>query len=288
MSDLNMQTQFSESPFIRFWLRIPVFIRAIVSGAFVNTVGVGAWLLCLIVFPAPWSVIVMGGILWLYWKYFSGSWWPRSTAETRRNNFRAGKSSLTAWKWGLLGTFVFVVIFQSAAVLTFRLIEFPAEASADYGLDALPLWEAWITILMASLVAGICEETGFRGYMQVPLEERYGPAAGIVIVSIMFTVFHLHQAWAQPVLVQIFVISVLYGILAYATGSLIPSMIAHTIMDVFNFSFWWTDLAGNFELQTIAVTGIDPLFITAVLLFVASLALFFWVIRKIMSVRNQT
>jgi hypothetical protein len=141
---------------------------------------------------------------------------------------------------------------------------------------------------MASLVAGICEETGFRGYMQVPLEERYGPAVGIVIVSIMFTVFHLHQAWAQPVLVQIFVISVLYGILAYASGSLIPSMIAHTIMDVFNFSFWWTDLAGNFELQTIAVTGIDPLFITAVLLFVASLALFFWVIRKIMSVRNQT
>jgi hypothetical protein len=123
--------------------------------------------------------------------------------------------------------------------------------------------------------------------MQVPLEQRYGPAVGITIVSIMFTVFHLHQAWAQPVLIQIFAISVLYGILAYASGSLIPSIIGHTIMDIFNFSFWWTDLAGNFELPAVAVTGIDPLFITAVLIFMASLALFFWVIRKMMTVRKQ-
>jgi membrane protease YdiL (CAAX protease family) len=230
----------------------------------------------------------MGGILWLYWKYFSGSWWPGATAEARSRSFRAVKLSTAVWKWSLVGTFLFVVVLQSAAVLTFRLIEFPAEASADYGLDVLPVWEAWITIIMASLVAGICEETGFRGYMQVPLEERYGPAAGITIVSIMFTVFHLNQAWAQPVLFQIFAISMLFGILAYASGSLIPSIIGHTIMDIFNFSFWWTDLAGNFELQTIAVTGIDPLFITAVLIFVASFALFFWVIRKIMTVRQQT
>jgi membrane protease YdiL (CAAX protease family) len=230
----------------------------------------------------------MAGVLWFYWKYFSGSWWPRSTAKARRSSFRAGKLSPAGWKWGLVGTFLFVVIFQSAAVLTFRIIEFPADASADYGLDALPLWEAWITIIMASLVAGICEEIGFRGYMQVPLEERYGPAVGIAIVSVMFTVFHLHQAWAQPVLIQIVAISTLYGILAYASGSLIPSIIGHTIMDVFNFSFWWTDLGGDVELPMIAVTGIDPFFVTVVLILVASLALFVWVIRNMIAVRKHT
>ena len=288
MSDLDKQTQSTDSPLIRSWQRIPVLIRAIVSGAFVQSIGVGAWVLCLAVIPAPWSAVVMGGILWLYWKYFSGSWWPRSTAAARSKKFRAVKLSTAAWKWSLAGTFLFVLVLQSAAVLTFRLIEFPAEASADYGLDALPVWVAWITIIMASLVAGICEEIGFRGYMQVPLEERYGPVVGITIVSIMFTVFHLHQAWAQPVLFQIFAISTLFSILAYTSGSLIPSIIGHTIMDIFNFAFWWTDLAGDFELQTIAVTGIDPLFITAVLIFVVSLALFFWVARKTMAVRQQT
>ncbi len=289
MSEMDKQTQSSEHPIVNMWRRIPILIRAIVSGAFVSTVGVGVWLLCLAVLPAPWSVVVMGGYLWFYWKYFSGSWWPRSTAEARRISFRAEKLSPFSWKWGLVGTFLFVVIFQSVAVLTLRLVEFPpAEASADYGLDAVPLWEAWITIIMASMVAGICEEIGFRGYMQVPLEKRYGPLVGIAIVSLMFTVFHLHQAWAQPVLIQIFAISALYGILAYASGSLIPSIIGHIIMDIFNFSFWWTDLAGDFELQTIAVTGIDPLFISAVLIFVASLMFFFWVIRKMMTVQKQT
>jgi membrane protease YdiL (CAAX protease family) len=288
MSDLDKPTQFSGSPIIRFWQRIPVLVRAIVSGAFVEAVGVGAWVLSLAVIPSPWSVIVMGGILWLYWKYFSGSWWPSSTAEARSKNSRAVKLSPAVWKWGLAGTLLFVVVFQSATVLTFRLNDFPAEAAADYGFGGLPVWEAWITIIMASLVAGICEETGFRGYMQVPLEDRYGPAAGITIVSILFTVFHLGQAWAGPVLFQIFAISMLFGILAYTTGSLIPSIIGHTIMDTFNFAFWWTDIGGHIEFQTIAVTGIDPLFITAVLIFVASLALFFWVARKTVAVRQQT
>ena len=244
--------------------------------------------MCLAVIPAPWSVIAMGGVLWLYWKYFSGGFWPRATADARRKYFRAVKLSTDVWKWGLVGTFLFLVIYQSATVLTFRLIEFPAEASADYGLHVLPVWQAWIIIIMAALVAGICEETGFRGYMQVPLEERYGPFVGITIVSIMFTVFHLNQAWAGPVLFQIFTAGVLFGVLAYTSGSLIPGIIGHTIMDIFNFAFWWTDLGWNFEIQTIAVTGIDPLFSISVIIFITSSALFFGVARKIKAIRQQT
>lgn len=288
MSDLDKQTPYSDSPIIRSWQRIPVLIRAIVSGAFVSTIGVGAWVLVYPI-PAPWSIAVMSGVLWLYWKYFSGSWRPRVTAEARRNNFRAVKLSAAVWKWGLVGALLFVVVVQSGLVMTFRIVEFPAEAfKAEYNLDALPVWIAWISIIMASLVAGICEETGFRGYMQVPLEERYGPAVGITIVSIVFLVFHLHQAWAPHVLFQIFAASVLWGILAYVSGSIIPGIIGHTIMDIINFSFWWSDVAGKFERQTIAETGIDFHFITWVLIFGVAIALFFWVTRKIMAVRQQT
>ena len=287
MSDLDGKTQRPESPIRRFWQRIPVLVRAVVSGLLVTFVGGGIWLLLLAVIPAPWSVIAMGVVLWFYWKYFSGSWWPSSTAEARSRKFRAVRLSAGVWKWGLLGAFLFVAIVLSATVLTFRLVEIPAEASADYGLDALPVAQAWLIIIMASLVAGICEETGFRGYMQVPLEERYGPAAAIAIASVMFTVFHLNQAWAGPVLFQILAIGALLGVLAYASGSLIPSIIGHTIMDIFNFAFWWTDLAGVPELHTIAVTGIDPPFITAVVVFLVSLALFFGVARRMLAVRQQ-
>jgi len=63
MNNLDKQTQSSDSPIIRLLQRIPVLIRAIVSGVFVTFVGAGVWLLCLAVIPAPWSVIVMGGVL---------------------------------------------------------------------------------------------------------------------------------------------------------------------------------------------------------------------------------
>lgn len=136
-------------------------------------------------------------------------------------------------------------------------------------------------------MAGICEETGFRGYMQVPLEKHFGPGVGITIVSILFVIFHLNQAWAPPMLFPLFALSAMMGILAYTFGSLIPPMIGHTIIDVFNFSYWWSDVAGSFERRPIAETGFDLHFITWVLILVVAAALFVWTARKLMDVRQQ-
>lgn len=141
---------------------------------------------------------------------------------------------------------------------------------------------------MSALVAGITEETGFRGYMQLPLEKRYGPIVGITIVSIVFLIIHLHQAWVTPLLFHVFVLSVMFGILAYTTGPLIPAIISHTVLDIFNFSFWWTDVAGRFERQTISETGIDPHFVIWALILVTSIALFIVFTRKLLTLRQQT
>jgi membrane protease YdiL (CAAX protease family) len=184
---------------------------------------------------------------------------------------------------------LFVVVVQSAFVVTFRLIEYPAARfTEEYAFDALPLGLAWVAILMSSSVAGICEETGFRGYMQVPLEKRYGAGAAIGITSLMFVLVHLEQAWAAPLLLHIFALSALLGILAYASGSLIPSMIGHAVMDVFNFSYWWSDVAGRWEMRTILETGIDLHFILWSLVLGGAAASFFWVTRKTMAARQRT
>jgi membrane protease YdiL (CAAX protease family) len=179
-----------------------------------------------------------------------------------------------------------VVVMESGFVITFRILKFPAEAWAlGYDFSAVPLWLAWLLIVMAALVAGITEEVGFRGYMQVPLEKRYGSVVGITIVSIVFIVSHLNQAWAPPVLFLLFAISVMWGILAYTSGSLIPGIISHTVADIFNFSYWWTDVAGRFDKRPIAETGIDAHFVVWVLIFVASVALFSWAARKTLAAR---
>jgi len=267
----------------RMWDRLPLIIKAMVSGAFVSSIGVFTWGGMLSLFPGPWVILPMVFILWLFWKVFSGNWGRKDCKEIRKENFRLTKLVPFVWKWGLMGAILFVVIIQSAFVITFRLIEFPAEKfTADYKLlDSFPQWIAWLVLIMSSVVAGVCEETGFRGYMQVPLEKRYGPVLGIVLTSFVFTLIHIGHTWAFPILPHIFFASVLLGILAYRSGSLIPGIIGHSILDIFDYSVWWSDLTGGFVKKTIFKTGIDIHFIVWILIFLIALFGFFWIIGKL-------
>lgn len=289
MGDVDRRAHSSGSAASRLWQRVPLVVRAVVSGILVSGIGVYGWLAVGALQPGLWSLVVMGGLLWLYWKYLSGSWWPVSTAEARRRSFRAGRMSTVVSKWSLVAAILIVLIWQSGMVLTFRVIEFPAEEfTAGYDLDAIPPRLAWLVVIMSSLVAGICEETGYRGYTQVPLEERYGPAAAITISSVVFLGIHFQQIWAPPVLFHLLSLGLLLGILAYASGSLVPGMVAHMGLDIFNFSYWWTDLAGAFDKRPISETGIDGHFLMWLTIFVASVVAFAWTAGKTLAARRQT
>lgn len=288
MSDSGGGMQPSDSAPLRSWQRIPALIRAVVTGLVISTVGALGWPLLAAVVSGPWSILVMGGLLWLYWKYFNGSWWPRSTAEARRDRFRAVRLPVTVWGWSLVAALLFVVVVQAAFVVTFRITEYPADRfTEEYAFDTLPLALAWPAILMSSAVAGICEEIGFRGYMQVPLERRYGPLVAIAVTSLMFVLVHLEQAWAAPLLFHLFAISSLLGILAYLSGSLIPGIVGHAVMDIFNFSYWWSDVAGRWEMRTIGETGIDSHFVIWALILVAAVTLFSCAVRRSLVARRR-
>jgi membrane protease YdiL (CAAX protease family) len=151
-----------------------VISKAILIGFLVSGIGVSAWSLLFSRVAAPWSAISMVAVLYVYWKLFCGKW-GRVGAQSRKENFRSQKLTAKVWIWGLAAAACFVVVVQSSFVITFRIFEFPAKRfTADYRiLDHMPLWSAWLAIVMGSVVAGICEETGFRGYMQVPIEKKY-------------------------------------------------------------------------------------------------------------------
>jgi len=291
-TEMNHQSPPSTSLIVRFWERIPIVARAIVVGFLVFAiVGSVAWTAIVILIPAPWSIGAMAIVLWVYLRYVSGSWWPKATTESRRARFRATKLPMRVWKWSLIAALLAAVLLESSLVVAFRIIEFPAEAWAlAYDFADAPIWQVWLFILMAALVAGITEEVGFRGYMQVPLEGRYGPAIGITIVSIVFVVAHLNQAWAGGggILIMLFGISAVWGVLARVSGSLIPGIVSHTVADIANFSYWWTDVAGAFDKRPISETGIDSHFILWIAVFVASLALFALAARRTAAARQET
>jgi membrane protease YdiL (CAAX protease family) len=252
------------------WNRLPLIIRAVCTGFIVSSIGIAIWSVLLLKIATPWSVLPMIIVLWAYLKFFSGRW-------------RSTKLSPSVWKRSIPAAILFVIIVQASFVITFRLVDFPSEKfTADYRiLEKMPLWVAFTVLIMSSIVAGICEETGFRGYMQAPLEKKYGPSRAIIITSVIFMLIHLSHSWAAPILPHIFFASVLLGILAYKTGSLIPGMIGHSILDIFDYSVWWSNITGGFHMQTIFKTGIDLHFIFWNIIFLLALFLFFRLMRRI-------
>jgi membrane protease YdiL (CAAX protease family) len=275
-------------PRASLWIRIPLVVRAALVGFVVMGVGVQSWsLLAMIGLErrVAWmSLAAMPALLVVYWLFFSGRlFWP-ATKAARRENFRETALSPATWIWGLAGALLFVVAFQSAVFTLFRLFPYPAEQFAPPSYVAqIPTALLWPLVVMASLVAGICEETGFRGYMQRPLETRYGPAAAISMTSLLFIASHLNQAWIGALFVPGLLASVMLGVLAYASRSLIPSMIGHAVMDVFNFGYWWWQLLGSYNQRPIGETGIDFNFCVSASTLVISLSLFVVVVRKLWS-----
>ena len=281
------ELNYPSNAFGRFWMKLPLIVRSLLSGFVVFSSGVTIWVLLVTRLPGPWSVVLMGAILILYWMYFSGKWKPTNTQAFRRFCMRQIKLKSNVWIWGLSASSLLFLFVTSGMIFTFRMVEFQPEIFKVFrNLNDLPVWMAWSIIVMGSLVAGICEEIGFRGYMQAPLERKYGPIISISIASLVFVIVHLHQAWATGVLVQIFVISFMIGYLAYATQSLIPGIIAHASFDIINFSYWWSDVLGNFERKPISMTGVDSHFIITVSVLVLSTILFIVAIKKLLIIKT--
>jgi membrane protease YdiL (CAAX protease family) len=289
MQQVN-HSNYPSNAFGQFWNKVPLVIRSILSGFFITSVGVGIWVLLASYVPVPWSIVFMGSILTLYWMYFSGKWYPSNTKTFRRYCTREIKLKRPVWIWGSMAALFIILFINSGGILIFRIYEFQPEIfkTARF-LNDFPVWKAWSTIIMASLVAGICEEIGYRGYMQAPLEQKYGPIAGISLTSMVFAVAHIHQAWASGLLgmIVIFIISFMLGYLAYSTKSLLPGIIAHVSFDIINFSYWWSDVIGTFERKPIGMTGVDNHFIFTLMVVFLSALLFFVAIRKILKMKNS-
>jgi len=254
----------------RMWNSAPVIIKAVLTGSIISGIGVGVWGAMFSYSKSMLAIIPMIVCLWVFWKFFNGDWGKGFSAAFRKESFRNTNLTSAMWKHGLI-------------LAVFRLIEFPAaKFTADYKIvDTFPLWAGWLILIMGSIVAGICEEVGFRGYMQAPMEKKYGVTIAIIVTSAIFTIIHLSHTWALPILPHIFCASVLLGIIAYRTKSLIPGIIGHSILDIFDYSIWWTDITGGFTKQPIFKTGVDMHFVIWVLIFGFALLGFFKVIAKL-------
>jgi len=79
----------------------------------------------------------------------------------------------------------------------------------------------------------------------------------------------------------VFGAGVLLGLLAWSSGSLIPGMIGHVIMDIGLFAYWWTGIAGDFTARPITETGLDQPFLIACAAFAVSLSIVLFSVSRL-------
>lgn len=265
------------------WSRIPVSVRAVISGLLIGMIAANVWLVLLFSLGIRLGAILEVLFLALYLWWAAGGGPPHRTQSARATYFRRRLLSPQQWFWGILAAILFAVTIHACIVFLFRLIPFPAAAFRQgYNFSFIPtLPLRWIVIVISAISAGVCEETGFRGYMQQPIEQRHGAAVAILISSLFFTMIHLSKAWALLAMVPIvFLAGILLGLLAWSSRSLIPCIIGHAIMDTGLFAYWWTDTAGTFTEQPISITGLDlPFAITCIVLAAAITGVLFSIAR---------
>ena len=266
------------------WARLPTALRAIISGLLMALVPANVWPLLLLNLGVPLAAIVEVVFLALYVWWASGGGPPRTAQAARATAFRRGTPTPKRWSWGLIAALFFAVSIHASIVLLFRIVPYPVAAfrqGYDFSfIPSLPL--RWIAVVVSAASSGICEETGFRGYMQRPIEQRHGAPVAILISALFFTTLHLTKGWAMAGMVPIvFGAGVLLGVLAWSSGSLIFGIIGHVVMDIGLFAYWWTGIAGTFAARPLSETGVDQPFLIACAVWAMSLVVVFLAISRL-------
>jgi len=237
------------------WLRVPQLLRAVLTGLVAATAGTLPWAFLVSantrrLSDVPWAVPVMAAYLWLYWRYVRGDGWPRSTAAARRTNSRANRLPEDLWGPALLaGILGLMAVLLLQGVLS-RLVSLPQQRDLDISQYSTPTVLLWV--LTSGVVAGVVEETSFRGYMQRPIEQRHGPVLAILVTGIAFGLLHLRHPEVTLVLLPYYVAAAaVYGALAHLTDSTLPSMVLHGGGNVFSAAGLF--LGGRSEWQLSAV-----------------------------------
>ena len=119
-----------------------------------------------------------------------------------------------------------------------------------------------------------------RGYLQGPIERRHGPVIAILVTGVVFGLVHFTHPEVGLVLLPYYLgVAAVYGGLAYATDSTLPSMVLHAGGNMFSAVDLFARGRSEWQLGTaprplIWQTGPDMAFwgVLAALLVVAALA----------------
>jgi membrane protease YdiL (CAAX protease family) len=188
------------------------------------------------------SLRLFVGLMLLYASYFTlivpVNWWYRRRGRREYGLTRAG----LPWK-----TLVLAGVATSALtqwpVLVHTLVDavHPLGAMAPWRQALFDMswrrWQFWLFMgILSYALIPVVEELIFRGYYQRRLAEDWGDGPAIIGTACFFTFAHrqylIANAYNITMIASLFCMALGLGIVFAWTRSLIPSMIAHAIINV--------------------------------------------------------
>jgi len=188
---------------------------------------------------APWAVVVMAGLLTLYWQYLGGKFAPRRTSETRRSHLRANRIPLPVFAWAVLAGSFAVVALTGLWILLAQIIRMPGNVLPPMGNLPWPI--VALAVGMGALISPICEQAGIWGYGQTMLRREFSASAAIVISALIFAVaphppFHV---LLLPKIAFFFLTGLTFSVLAELTNSILPGLLVHILGLLSFFTLIW-------------------------------------------------
>jgi membrane protease YdiL (CAAX protease family) len=236
--------------------RLKAWVRAVAAGLAAGLVGTLSWASLVAAniryLPTiPWATPAMACILVAWWLYFAkGRGWPHATAEARRRCGRANPVPEDLWGpalgAGMLGLLTTLLL---QGVLA-RLVLLPQQQYLDP--SQYPVLTVFAWVVMSAVVAGVVEETAFRGYIQGGIERRYGLTTAILVTGSLFGLVHFTHPEVGLVLLPFYMsVAAVYGLLAAATNSTYPGMVLHAGGNVFSAFSLFTQGRSEWQLTTV-------------------------------------
>jgi membrane protease YdiL (CAAX protease family) len=165
----------------------------------------------------------------MFWYYFTGGGYPAATRAVRQDVTRSKSLPGPIWRAAALPLLFSIVTVTSLRLALPSIL--PVEPPT-LSVDLSPYGFATVLGLLLSLAlsAGVAEEVAFRGYLQKPLEDAYGIAPALIVTGVAFWYAHADKV-APSHLPFHLVASILLGLSAYLTKSLLPAIIGHAVGD---------------------------------------------------------
>ena len=211
------------------------YAAPIALGLLVAFVGLAPWVVMVrlnatIRPDIPWAALATLVWLGLFIAWLNGAGPPFRWKAARHYRLRLWRPDSAGWsKDGIATTLSLMALIALLGFLWILLGSEPPPDLSEYRSTIFPV----SIVLVGPLVAGVVEEAAYRGYMQRGLE-RFGAGTAIVVSALAFALAHGVHGLETLVFLGpgIFIAGLLYGLLAYHSGSILPGMIVHFLSDL--------------------------------------------------------